>query len=212
MRQPSYVLISFIFIVVDSLIHNMLFLWTNGLKMHQSFHDFLFDSVCKVEIKNECGDGALDMTKLDSGGDSVGSGEGVSYDCAIEFFQKGGKIVECDGLGAGDAEVEEESQTMVMDDVLHVLGPEDNEAESANEVEDWMKTLIMDHVQNPLSLEDDEVKSVSELEQKLETEANNDLLVNDDSESHVVNSESVEFDSKLQTVKEVAEIIDDMHN
>ncbi|GJU42635.1 hypothetical protein Tco_1195592 [Tanacetum coccineum] len=49
------------------------------------------------------------------------------------------------------------------------------------------QTVVMDHVQNPLTLEDDEVKSVSELEQKLETEANNDLLVNDDSESHVVN-------------------------
>ncbi|GJU00068.1 hypothetical protein Tco_1110406 [Tanacetum coccineum] len=70
----------------------------------------------------------------------------------------------------------------------------------------------MDHVQNPLSLEDDEVKSVSELEQKLETEANNDLLVNDDSESQIINSESVEFDSKLKTVKEVVEIIDDMQN
>ncbi|GJR30648.1 hypothetical protein Tco_1106880 [Tanacetum coccineum] len=60
----------------------------------------------RVEIKNEFGDGALDMTKLDSSGDSVGSGEVVRYKCAIEFFQKGGKIVECDGLGAGDAEVE----------------------------------------------------------------------------------------------------------
>ncbi|GKB81861.1 hypothetical protein Tco_0948756 [Tanacetum coccineum] len=30
----------------------------------------------------------------------------------------------------------EESQTVVMDDVLHVSGPEDNEAESANEVEE----------------------------------------------------------------------------
>ncbi|GKD36205.1 hypothetical protein Tco_1251714 [Tanacetum coccineum] len=142
----------------------------------------------------------------------------------------------------------EESQTMVMDDVLHVSSPEDNESESANEVEEQLEakstndpkvdddsesmiennefveldkntddnketqTVVMDHVQNPLSLEDYEEKSVSGLEQKLETGANNDLLVNDDSESQIVNSESVEFDSKLQTVKEVAEIIDDMHN
>ncbi|GJU42636.1 hypothetical protein Tco_1195593 [Tanacetum coccineum] len=83
----------------------------------------------------------------------------VVIDCAIEFFQKGGNIVECDGLGAGDDEVKvesvddldaknmnhnvekiddnkEKSQTVVMDDVLHVSGPEENEAESANEVEE----------------------------------------------------------------------------
>ncbi|GJZ15625.1 ribonuclease H-like domain-containing protein, partial [Tanacetum coccineum] len=65
-----------------------------------------FKTQKEVEIKNEFGDGALDMTKLDSSGDSVGSGEVVCYKCAIEFFQKGGKIVECDGLRAGDAEVE----------------------------------------------------------------------------------------------------------
>ncbi|PWA77911.1 hypothetical protein CTI12_AA212160 [Artemisia annua] len=419
------------------------------------------DSVCKVEIENKCGDGALDMTKLDSGGDSVGSGEIVTYDRAIEFFQKGGKIVECDGLGAGNAEVEgvnkeekiikvnivdflaklqingvsqkpvnvrmeagevgenakleeqvkdnkfveldaklqkdnaeltddekesrtvllddlrnvsnpedsepqlayeaiqqvtgatddtvakgdseslteksesaesdenlqiveeivkivddntecqnvvmdygvlsakddeaesaseveqqletegtddlmlkdvpeslieesesvevidddKESQPVVADNVVNVSGPEDEEAESANEVEQQLEaeatndpkveddsgslsennefvgldeklqnledtveitddnketqTVLMDDVQNLSSSEDDEVKSVSELEQKLETEANNDLLVNDDSESQIINSESVEFDSKLQEVKEIAEIIDD---
>ncbi|PWA76471.1 hypothetical protein CTI12_AA233700 [Artemisia annua] len=64
------------------------------------------DSVCKVEIKNECGDGSLDMTKLDGRSDSVSSGEIVTYAYVILFFQKGGKIVECGGLGARDAEVE----------------------------------------------------------------------------------------------------------
>ncbi|PWA78079.1 hypothetical protein CTI12_AA218980 [Artemisia annua] len=34
------------------------------------------DSVCKVEIKNECGDGSLDMTKLDGRSDSFNSGKG----------------------------------------------------------------------------------------------------------------------------------------
>ncbi|GJR94395.1 hypothetical protein Tco_0266569 [Tanacetum coccineum] len=121
----------------------------------------------------------------------------------------------------------EESQTVVMDDVLHVSGPEDNETESTNEVEEQLEskatndpkveddsesmiennkfveldentddntetqTVVMDHVQNPLILEDDEVKSLK---------------------SQIVNSEYVEFDSKLQTMKEVVEIIDDMQN
>ncbi|GKB81862.1 hypothetical protein Tco_0948757 [Tanacetum coccineum] len=92
---------------------------------------------------------------------------------------------------------------------------ETNEFDELDENTDDNKetqTVVMDHVQNPLILEDDEVKSLSELEQILETKANNILLVNDDSESHIVNSEYVEFDSKMQIVKEVVEIIDDMQN
>lgn len=70
------------------------------------------------------------------------------------------------------------------------------------------QTVLMDDVQN-LSSSEEEVQLASELEQKLETETTNDLLVNDDSESHIKNSESVAFDSKLQRVKEISEIIDD---
>ncbi|GJW80678.1 hypothetical protein Tco_0144653 [Tanacetum coccineum] len=173
------------------------------------------DSVCKVEIKNECGDGALDMTKLDS----VGSGEIVTYDCAIEFFQKGGKIVECDGLGAGDAEVEgvTKEEKVIKVNIVDFLAKlqingvsqkppvnvhmEDCEVgENEDRVKDKSKSPLIENISNP---EDSEVQLSHEAIQQLQTEAT------DDSESLTEKSESAESDENLQTVEEIFEIVDD---
>ncbi|GKF66805.1 hypothetical protein Tco_0193322, partial [Tanacetum coccineum] len=67
----------------------------------------------------------------------------------------------------------EKSQTVVMDDVLHVSGPEENEAKSANVVEE-----------------------------QLEAKATNDPKVEDDSESMIKNNEFVELDENTNDNKE----------
>ncbi|GKC35009.1 hypothetical protein Tco_1047393, partial [Tanacetum coccineum] len=74
----------------------------------------------------------------------------------------------------------EESQTMVMDDVLHVSGPEDNETESTNEVEE-----------------------------QLESKATNDPKVEDDSESMIENNKFVELDENTDDNKETQTVVMD---
>ncbi|GJU00069.1 retrotransposon protein, putative, ty1-copia subclass [Tanacetum coccineum] len=99
----------------------------------------------KVEIKNEYGDGALDMTNLDNGSDSVGSEENVMKVNIVDNVVKDSEsVVDLDAKNMNHNvekinDNKKESQTMVMDDVLHVSGPEDNKAESANEVEEQLE-------------------------------------------------------------------------
>ncbi|GJU78103.1 hypothetical protein Tco_1275173 [Tanacetum coccineum] len=156
------------------------------------------DSVCKVETKKECGDGALDMTKLDS----VGSGDIVTYDYVIEFFQKGEKIVECDGLGARDAEVEVrgkgEGKFVELDAILQKDNVEltDDNKES--------QTLVMDDLRNVSNLEDSETQLSHEAIQQLQTKATDDTtmkqIVDDDTECH-----NVVMDDDVLSTKDEAE-------
>jgi hypothetical protein len=216
------------------------------------------DVVSKVEIENECGDGALDMTKLDGGGDSVGSGEIVTYDRAIEFFQKGGKIVECDGLGAGDAEVEgvDKEEKIIKVNIVDFLAKlqingvsqkpvnlhmedggvgenakleervkDDSESSIENnkfveldaklqkdnveltDDEKESRTVLMDDLRNVSNPEDGEEQLSHEAIQQV-TEATDDTVAKDDSESLTEKSESAESDENLQTVEEIVEIVD----
>ncbi|GKB06415.1 isochorismate synthase, chloroplastic [Tanacetum coccineum] len=87
------------------------------------------------EGKNEYGDGALDMTKLDNGGDSVGSDNKSVVDLDAKNMNHNVEKIN---------DNKKESQTMVMDDVLHISGLEDNKAESANEVEEQLKQKLND--------------------------------------------------------------------
>nr|GFB14499.1 hypothetical protein [Tanacetum cinerariifolium] len=103
------------------------------------------DTVCKVEIKSECGDGALDMTKLED------SETQLSHE-AIQQLQT--KATD-DTVVKDDSEsLSTECQNVVMDD--DVLSTKD-EVESAREVEQQLETddLIVEDVSESL-IEDSE--------------------------------------------------------
>ncbi|GJW81554.1 pyrophosphate--fructose 6-phosphate 1-phosphotransferase subunit beta 1-like protein isoform X5 [Tanacetum coccineum] len=160
-----------------------------------------------------------DMTKLDS----VGSGEIVTYDYVIEFFQKGEKIVECDGLGAGDAEVEgitKEENIIKVDIVdflaklqingvshkpvnVHMENSKVGENKDNAQLTDDNKesqTLVMDDLRNVSNLEDSETQLSHEAIQQLQTEATDDRIVDDDAEC-----QNVVMDNDVLSAKDEAE-------